>query len=421
MIVRDAVHGDIELTAEETRLLDAPEMQRLRRIKQLGLASLVYPGATHTRFEHSLGTLFTARRVIQSLRHNGHPVEAEAERRICAAALLHDVTHIPFGHTFEDERAVFARHDTPARIRAFLRSGALGERLAALGLREAVSALLLGELPAARLWEREIVSSALDADLMDYLRRDAYYTGIRQDFDDRIFRTFVRSGGRLAVAMHQNGVDRADVRSEVVHLLRMRYFLTERVYYHHTKIVAGAMLSKALERSVAAGVTERELYPLGDETLFAFIHARGDAGARALIERILERRLLKRTLTLAGEAIPPDIQSGLIHRFHDDCAARADFERALAAAAGLPEHEVILSVPAATQMKEAAVTVLTARGLTRLNALTAGGAWDIRDLEARYAALWRLQVFAPEEARDKVERAARRLLAGALGREPSDW
>src|SRR5438552_5219526 len=112
-IIRDAVHGDMIFNREELRLIDTPQMQRLRGIKQLGASSLVYPGAVHSRFEHSLGTCWMAKRIIGAIKRNqeaagtNSPIDEQAERVISAAALLHDITHIPYGHTFEDERRIF--------------------------------------------------------------------------------------------------------------------------------------------------------------------------------------------------------------------------------------------------------------------------------------------------------------------------
>src|SRR5215471_12079141 len=109
-LIRDAVHGDIEMSQLEVELIDTPEFQRLRGIKQLGTAYLVFPSAVHTRFEHSLGTSWMAHRILQSVQRNGH-VPADDETTIRVASLLHDITHIPFGHTLEDERRVLPRHD----------------------------------------------------------------------------------------------------------------------------------------------------------------------------------------------------------------------------------------------------------------------------------------------------------------------
>src|ERR1051326_7223916 len=95
-LIRDAVHGDIEMGALEIELIDTPEFQRLRGIRQLGTAYLVFPSAMHTRFEHSLGTSWMAYRVLQSIRRN-YTVSPDDENLIRIAALLHDITHIPFG------------------------------------------------------------------------------------------------------------------------------------------------------------------------------------------------------------------------------------------------------------------------------------------------------------------------------------
>src|SRR5215207_7028082 len=103
-VIRDAVHGDMEFDEVERAVFDSPPMQRLRGIKQLGMASLVFPSAVHTRFEHSLGTAWMAKRILKSLADRGERISKDEQRTIVLASLLHDVTHVPFGHTFEDER-----------------------------------------------------------------------------------------------------------------------------------------------------------------------------------------------------------------------------------------------------------------------------------------------------------------------------
>src|SRR6476659_1280325 len=94
-LIRDAVHGDIEMGPLEVELMDTPEFQRLRGIRQLGTAYLVFPSAVHTRFEHSLGTAWMAHRTLQAVQKSC-TVSPEDEALIRAAALLHDITHIPF-------------------------------------------------------------------------------------------------------------------------------------------------------------------------------------------------------------------------------------------------------------------------------------------------------------------------------------
>jgi len=258
---RDPVHGDIRLCAPLVELCDTPEFQRLRGIKMLGTASLVYPGATHTRFEHSLGTCHLTQVLLE---HLGQ--DPEEHLAVLASALLHDITHIPFGHTLEDERRVFQRHDAPERLRQFLPRGLLGQKLRQQKLLEPVLSILGGNPQPA--WHSEIFSGTVCADLLDYLRRDAYYCGLPQSYDCRIFSMFrLDSQGRLYLDAVKNGLIRQDVLSEVVNLLRLRYFLSERVYFHHTKTASGAMISRAVEAALECGWSLRDLEELGDETL----------------------------------------------------------------------------------------------------------------------------------------------------------
>src|SRR5687768_10896385 len=137
-LIRDAVHGDVEMGALEVELMDTPEFQRLRGIKQLGTAYLVFPSAVHTRFEHSLGTSWMAHRVLQAVRRSS-AVSSDDETVIRVAALLHDITHIPFGHTLEDERRVLPRHDKDEdRAQYFLKDSAIGRILKREGIQEKV-------------------------------------------------------------------------------------------------------------------------------------------------------------------------------------------------------------------------------------------------------------------------------------------
>lgn len=401
MIIRDPIHGDIELDPIETAVLDLPEVQRLRGIKQLGTANLVYPGALHTRFDHSLGACAVAHRILAQLRRQGIPVSNELESVIGAAALLHDVTHVPYGHTLEDERRLFPRHDKGSRLTRLL-NGELGEGLERLGIREPVTALLgagiphVGDLPR---WASAVIASTIDADLLDYLRRDSFFTGLAQAYDNRILNYFVvTDGGELALRMAKGGRDRPDAHSEIVQLLRMRYFLTERVYYHHTKVIAGAMISKAVELALAEGsLAESDLLQLNDWSLLEHLLRHGPAGARHLVQRLQQRALYKRTFVLGAADIPVAERIRLVQHFHENPAKRAAVEASMAHALGLPTESVIVYCPALTVMKEAEAWVETATGLRRLNDPINSGSGEITALAERYAELWRFYVFAPEQ------------------------
>ena len=120
--VRDPLWGNVTLDRAAASIVDAPEFQRLRRVKQLGFAHLVYPGAVHTRFDHSIGSVHTTQKMIDSINLSFEldpagtiAVSEEEARVIRIAALLHDVTHIPFGHNIEDQDGLFERHDSAYR------------------------------------------------------------------------------------------------------------------------------------------------------------------------------------------------------------------------------------------------------------------------------------------------------------------
>src|SRR6187549_1520459 len=163
-LIRDAAHGDIQLGPLEIELIDTPEFQRLRGIKQLGTAYLVFPSALHTRFEHSLGTSWMAHRLIEIARRTITLDDDEAQR-IRVAALLHDITHIPFGHTLEDERRVLPRHDKDReRVRYFFEDSSVGRILS----REGIQGEVISALTSGGTLQSDIVGGAISADLLDY-------------------------------------------------------------------------------------------------------------------------------------------------------------------------------------------------------------------------------------------------------------
>jgi len=430
-IIRDPVHGDIAVSPEELYVLDTPEMQRLRGIRQLGTAYLVFPGAQHSRFEHSLGTLHMVGRLVTAINRNRGlaPRErigvAEEEARILRlAALVHDVTHIPFGHSIEDESGLLARHDTAPRYRALLAgSTAVGASLDRLSVRREVLATLLpdGEpdLPTVPPYWREILSDTICADILDYLRRDAYFTGLNLYYDERVVDYFMvdRASGHLYVDLAKRGMLREDILSELVRVLEARYFFSERVYYHHAKVAAGAMLARAVAVAlVEGGLPPELLYACTDGSLLDLVAAHGPAGDGAaehgaLIAGYRSRRLLKRACVFPRYANMA-VQEDLVDRFfglggYDE---RRAFERTVAdglRAEGMADPpQVVLACPARTmQLKEAHTHVRhpAADGIRPLSGL--GDAIPrLGDLERSYRDLWRLYAFAATDDARTLER-----------------
>ncbi len=407
-IIRDAVHGDMELTVEaEVPVLDTPQMQRLRGIKQLGTASLVYPSATHTRFEHSLGSCHMAKRILAAVRRScGRVLKAEEEAAAALASLIHDVTHIPFGHTFEDERRIFERHDSPDRTRYFLTSGALADRLGRLGLAEEMVAILIDGSPGKQCLH-EIVGGTVCADLLDYLARDAFCCGFSQRYDERLFRYFIIEEGHLVMNVEKAGLIRSDAVSEIINLLRLRYTLSERVYFHHTKVASGAMLSKAVELAVNEGLKIETLCSLKDESLISHLrtaHA-GNRPLQTVLDRIEQRRLYKRCYVLLRDGIGEDTQRELIERYHFDRKAREEAEARIARAIGAEPEDVIIYCPSAEmQLKEADIRVKVDAGAPRILA-------DLRLPEVsvlldKQRDLWRFYLFLAREQAERAGRAA---------------
>jgi len=386
-------------------VVDTAPFQRLRGIKQLGTSSLVFPSATHTRFEHSLGVCWLTKQMLAAIRRQSgcEDLLRAQEPALFLAALLHDITHIPFGHTFEDERRIFPRHDeSRERLDHFLARGPIGAILDREGLQEAVRATLTrGEAASERSLMRELVNGTVCADLLDYLKRDATFCGLRLSYDERLYRYLTVLDGRLVFDLQQNGLFRPDALSELVHLLRLRYTLTERVYYHHGKVVAGAMISRALELALKAGhLTPEELYELRDDSFLHLLQERngGDRAVSMLLDDLLAHRFYRSVYLLRpggvhGVGVGPGVESDLERRFHlNQDGERERVENELAERLGVSPGEVLVYCPSGRMaLKEARVRVKVDAGSpVSLSDLRYP---EVEVLLGKHRALWRLAVY----------------------------
>jgi HD superfamily phosphohydrolase len=259
-IIRDPVHDVIAFrtsSAEEMllfRLLGAAEFQRLRRVRQLGMAHLAYPGADHSRYGHSLGAMQTARRILDCLRRD-HPIDQGGEIACLVAVLLHDLGHGPFSHVFErvsgihhEKTTVQIIEDTNGEIHRLLT-----DFDPALPLK--VIALLTESGP--RTVFQDILSSQLDADRLDYLLRDNLMTGSRYgDYDLNWLMhalTIDPASGRLAITW--KGI------SAVEAYLQSRFHMYRNVYFHKVVRSAEGMVKLALQRARRLAVQDRLAWP----------------------------------------------------------------------------------------------------------------------------------------------------------------
>ena len=259
-IIRDPVHDVIAFRLDRPadallfRLINAAEFQRLRRIRQLGMASLAYPGADHSRYSHSLGVMQTARLMLNQLRHTV-PIDDGDETVCLAACLLHDLGHGPFSHVFE--RVTGVSHEGLTR-RVILDEQSDVHRVLAgydPGLPGRVVELLAGRSP--RAYFCDVLASQLDADRFDYLLRDSLMTGSRYGNYDLGWLlhalTVHAATGRLAVTW--KGV------SAVEAYLQCRYHMYRNVYFHKVVRSAEGMLKLALQRAKRLAVQERLPWP----------------------------------------------------------------------------------------------------------------------------------------------------------------
>lgn len=259
MILRDPVHGLVSFEAAEESivpaLLEARELQRLRRVRQTGLASLAYPGADHTRFAHAIGSACVMTRLVRRLRgiHDALPywqrLTTERARDALAAALLHDVGHGPFSHLFEQVLPQARRHESWTREIVLDSSTDVSRILRRFdaGLPERVADLVEGKHELTFL--AKAVSGTFDVDRCDYLLRDAHATGVSYgSFDlDWLLRS-LRFGVSNDGAAPPLAIDGAKGIPAIESFLLARLFMFQQVYFHKTERASEWMLSRILER-----------------------------------------------------------------------------------------------------------------------------------------------------------------------------
>ncbi len=275
--IRDSVHGDLQLEEFEVSLADTPEIQRLRRIKQLGFTYLVYPGANHSRFEHSIGTMYLASRLALNLE-----LDEDTQTLVRSCALLHDAGHGPFSHV--SEGVIDSSHEELTS--KLIKESQLGDILSEKFSINEIIKVISGKGPLGQM-----ISGELDVDRMDYLLRDSYYTGVAYgviDVERLIFNMKLDDG----LILQSKGVQAAES------MLLARYFMYPSVYQHHTTRIVNSMfrrcLKKLLEKKV---ITASEIYNYDDTDVIS--GARSQKGyINDIISRIDTRKLYKRVYSL---------------------------------------------------------------------------------------------------------------------------
>lgn len=293
-IIRDPLHGDVGLSDLEVRLLDSPQMQRLRRIKQNGLCFLAYPAMNSTRFEHCLGVMHLAGLLCDYLE-----TSAEDMAHVRAAGLLHDVGHTPFSHSSESVLKAYGIHHEQLS-QDIVRESVVGDMLGEAGLDAGrVAGLICGEGEYGK-----IISSEIDVDKMDYLIRDAYYAGVAYGVTDieRIIQRISYEGDELTV--RKGGLE------AVESLLVNRNLMYQTVYRHHTKRIAESMFTHALQTLIEEGVQAPEICGLDDYGLVSLMRSQ-KGYVSEMMACIDERRLYKNIFQDKISLIPGDLADEL--------------------------------------------------------------------------------------------------------------
>lgn len=428
-LVHDPIHGSIGVEGIFLGLMDRHEMQRARHIRQLGLSYAVFPGANHTRFEHSLGVYHLSGRMAESL---GLP--AEESDAIRAAAMLHDVCHPPFSHALESilEDVTGCDHMELSRKLITGEMPSCRRRDESMfGGEEPMSVMMedvgvspedvcdlitnpssdMGWFDAAegrksyfssKDYAHQIIHGPVDADQMDYLMRDAHYTGVNHGTIDieRIL-SQMRLHNDKAV-LRKGGI------AAVEGLMVSRSLMYSTVYYHKTVKVAEAMLRRAVSESEA---DLSELYLMTDADLTSELLSGGGFSAD-LMRRIVNRRFYKKCLVMHSVESDDDLRSSLVK--YTSGRHRRFLEAEIAAAAGLDPREVIVDVPSESSLLskirigKTDVSIIDSedrvRPITRYSSVA-------KALQSRDAIDWTVMVSAPEGHHEAVRKAARRALA----------
>ena len=235
-IINDPVYGFISIPDEFIfDVIEHPYMQRLRRIMQLGLSHLVYPGAIHTRFHHVLGAMHLMTQAVTTIRRKGHEITPDEERAVYLAILLHDIGHGPFSHALEYDIVCGVSHE---KI-----SGYFIERISEEFGDDLSRALLIFNNTYSKPFLHQLVSSQLDMDRLDYLNRDSFYSGVSEGIigSDRLIEMINVHEGNLV--LEEKGIYSIE---KFIVARRLMYW---QVYLHKTVVVAENMLIHALRRA----------------------------------------------------------------------------------------------------------------------------------------------------------------------------
>jgi uncharacterized protein len=385
--IKDPVHGYIDLPQVIRPILDSRVLQRLRYIRQLGFSYLVYPGANHSRFEHSLGTLHLASLMAVQLDLN-----PDERTLVQIAALLHDVCHGPFSHAIEthNEEYLGKNHTDISRV---VFSQEIKPYLHETGTDPAeISALVSGTHPLA-----SIIHGDLDVDRMDYLLRDAYYTGVPYGTvdADRLIRSTCM--GEDGIFLDEGGIQAAES------LLIARTLMRPAVYFHHVSRIAEKMFQLSLDAHIRQD--PQTILPgilvMDDASCIHSLMTSDEPVAHQMANRLYYRHLYKRALFVTRDEVHTPLLTG-----HITLAQERAIAEEIAEKAGVEKTSVLVDIPEFPHEMMMDVHILNFHDkipIEHVSPLTT-------TLNETRRSQWRLGVYTTHSQIDAVSRAARDVL-----------
>ena len=388
-VIRDPIWNNIQIDAQSLEVVDSAPFQRLRYVRQLGHAFLVYPGATHSRFEHALGAYHLAHRALGLLGERGEldgiPTTELTLTRL--AALLHDIGHYPFSHALEEaglpsHEELAVRHFEHPELRAALDAFGIPSITSRLG--ELISGTSTSALQG-------LIAGSLDLDKIEYLTRDARMCGVPYgavDVDRLIHSTTLveDDSGRRRVGMHEKGV------SALESLLFAKYQMYRNVYWHHAIRSATAMF----KRLIRAAIAQRRLAPSAiaassDESLMEVVR---DLPGVDLSAQLYHRQLYKRVIDVPASEVP----AGGGEWMATDPDLTGSVEDRLALELGVPQGALLLDFPAKPTMLAVDLPLRMRDGrIASLGTETGSGLLGIQQItEQLHTSARRLRVFATQ-------------------------
>ena len=336
--IKDPVHGYVYITEAEKNIIDSYPIQRLRHLRQLAGSEYVYPGANHTRFEHSIGVMYLAGKVLEN--PNISCVVSDEEVDVCRiSALLHDVGHGPFSHVFEQlliKKLEKTHEDVTSWI---IEKSEVGEKLSKMGYNsKEVAGLAVGKLHKPnRAFLDQIISSAVDVDKQDFIVRDTYHTGAEYGFIDvfRLIHALDVLGENLAVEIGALSA------LEAFMIARIESFKS--IYFHRVGRAAQIMLATAMEKAnselgLTAFKTPEEYLALDDYTVWSALKKCKES--KGIIADLERRRMLK----CAYERTFYEKDTMISNIFRRE-SSRRQMQVEIAKEAGVNPESVIIDVP----------------------------------------------------------------------------